>query len=137
MRATCESALGLQGINDSSLNVVRGRVTEELARERFESIYLSNRFLVVRAMSPFYRDTRLAAQQGTFLCPGNVTASFMDNLRGMSGNTQGLAKYVIPRHLHREILYQLYAANVTHSTLFPGLDGFSRMLAVYHQTAWG
>ncbi len=136
LRSSASAAFNAHGISESSMNVVRGRATQEEARERFNELFLQNKFTLVRAMSPFYRDTRLTAQQGTFICPGNVKISFMDNLNGMAPGTDGVTKYIIPRALHRDWLCQLYFANVTNSSLFPGLDGFSRMLNTFHPTAW-
>jgi hypothetical protein len=39
----------------------------------------------VKPENPCYLNERLPAQQGVFLCPGNLKASFVDNLQGMDG----------------------------------------------------
>jgi hypothetical protein len=136
LRQSAQGSLDQQGISDSSLNVARGRVSRDDAKRRFSQIYMTNKYRVVRAVSPFFRDSRLTAQQGTFLCLGDVSAPFMENLTGMGQGTDGIIKYVIKKDLFRGLLYELYAANISNATLFPGLDGYARMLNTYHPTVW-
>jgi hypothetical protein len=44
------------------------------------------------------------------------------------GNPNNLRKFLLPRSLLYDAFASLYKMNVTHSTLFPGLDGYARSL---------
>ncbi len=136
LQQSASKHLKQHGVGHSSLNVVKGRASREQAKQRFTQIYMSNKYRVVRAMSPYFRDSRLTAQQGTFLSVGDVSVTFMENLTGMNRGLDGIIKYVIPKSLFRELLYQLWATNISNATLFPGLDGYARMLNTYHPAAW-
>jgi hypothetical protein len=72
---------------------------------------------------------RLAVQQGCFLMPVALEASFMDNLGALaSGKHTSIKRIVIPVKLRDEILMHLRAMNITAEALFPGIDGFARSL---------
>lgn len=136
LRHNAVKYLEKKGVRESSLNVTMQRVSKDESKKRFCNIYMSNKYRFVRSLSPYFRDRRLTAQQGTFLCSGDVSVSFMDNLTNICGNSDGIKKYVIPKTLHKEILYNLYASNISRATLFPGLDGFAAALSVFHPTIW-
>jgi hypothetical protein len=96
---------------------------------------------------------RLAVQQGSFLFPCDITATFQENLaqtfdlstdifqRGndtkidefLEYNTNELAvvKVKLPCTFHSYALNDLRKMNVTATTLFPGLDGFARSFSLY------
>ena len=91
----------------------------------------------VSAASPAKMHERLAIQQSIFLCPGDVTASFLDNLRGMEGSAEnvrpiilsaGTRKDEIPGTPREEILLKLMHVGIDRSSLFPGLDGFAQSM---------
>jgi hypothetical protein len=92
---------------------------------------------------------RLIAQQGLFLCPLNLSESFMVNLSrglGLTGTKEppkrlsspeelqeearngSVVKIRVPHDQHRNLLFHLRRMNITDATLFPGLDGFARSL---------
>jgi len=92
---------------------------------------------------------RMIAQQGLFLCPLQISESFMGNLTkglGLTGqkepikplnSTEDLEKEAkngkvirikIPKDMHRNLLFHLRKMNITEATLFPGLDGYARSL---------
>ncbi len=84
----------------------------------------------VTPVNPYKLHQRLVVQQGLFLCPGDIRQSFEDNLQAVpeaidSGN---LRKLLIPRSALEEALVGLRHMNIGHSTLFPGIDGYSRSL---------
>jgi hypothetical protein len=85
---------------------------------------------VVFRLNPWKMNRRLIVQQSVFLVPGNVTMSFMDNLRAMGDPEDFLVE--IPLSTDREFLKEatreLLSMNMMSSTLFPGLDGFARNL---------
>ena len=85
-------------------------------------------------LSPFRLDERLRIQKGTFLIPGDVSASFMDNLCALPGHDDAgnLLKIVVPFRLRKEALERLHYMNISSTSLFPGLDGYARSLGIYH-----
>lgn len=85
-------------------------------------------------LSPFRRNERLRTQRATFLVPGEVAASFMDNLLALDGHKKrvNLIKIVIPKKLRAEAIEQMFAMNISRTSLFPGLDGYSASLGIFH-----
>lgn len=96
---------------------------------------------------PYRFNDRLVIQQGLFLCPGDITIPFEDNLaatltapysaqslRRVAGRAvpaRGkLVKLVIEdeSNLRRELLQNLHHMNMNSATLFPGLAGFAQSL---------
>jgi hypothetical protein len=81
-------------------------------------------------VNSLYLHERLAVQQGVFLCPADVTKSFMDNFSGLSDwqNPEKVVKLIIPRHCLEEAMWDLQKMNITRTSLFPDLDGFAGSL---------
>lgn len=80
---------------------------------------------------PFHSHVRLNIQQGLFLCGTRVvnSGSFEDILSKTLVNydeEQFLRKYIIPHSLKPEIINELNYMNINDSTLFPGIEGFSK-----------
>ena len=114
------------------------------------------RSLLVNHENPLWMNERLIVQQGVFLCPGDISASFQKNLcelsenipdlkpwykeEGLNGlpklnvdnvvNESNLIKIIMPmgREILLDLLDKLQRMNITEATLFPGLDGFARSL---------
>lgn len=94
--------------------------------------------------TPFNLNTRLTVQKGLFICPADPTETFVSNLEGMpgiysgyghavrAGSQKNILKFHICRDKRRGFLRSLQSMNVSADSLFPGLDGFARSLAVYH-----
>lgn len=103
---------------------------ELLAPVFFEPPYVR----VACPLNPFRLNERLRIQKGAFLVPGEITASFVDNLQELPGHdsAEHVVQLVIPRALSNEALKQLFQMNVSRTSLFPGLDGFAQALGVYH-----
>lgn len=84
----------------------------------------------VCSMNPYRLNTRLIIQQGLFLCPGDITRSFGENLESHFATQQELDKHLRVseiKHKSREALMQvLYRMNIGEASLFPGMDGFAR-----------
>lgn len=91
----------------------------------------------VIAINPFQLDERLTIQKGVFLCPGDVTRSFADNLKSLDGHDSkdNVRKFKIHASERVKLLRELYQINISRATLFPGLDGFAQSLRVYHPDA--
>jgi hypothetical protein len=84
-------------------------------------------------VNPFHLNERLVLQQGTFLVPGDVTKSFMDNFCGLcSSDTsrEHFVKVILHADLSftKEAISELHRMNINRSTLFPGIDGFANSL---------
>lgn len=74
---------------------------------------------------------RLIIQQGLFLCPLNLGATFMQNLRAGLSNDQmarHVVKLVVPNQIRPYALSRLSETNISRATLFPGLEGYIQSL---------
>jgi hypothetical protein len=81
------------------------------------------------SVSPMNLSERLAIQQGMFLCPGDITYSFEDNLSALGDLQDTLLKVVLRgKDVRKSALKHLHSMNMSSATLFPGLDGFARSL---------
>jgi hypothetical protein len=106
---------------------------------------------VVACGEPPKMNERMAAQQGMFLLPANIQRSFTENLFGSFGHNAlpppaeerlvqraediGAAgdfplvmKLTIPSSVRSEAMRDLQFMNITAATLYPGLDGFAKLL---------
>jgi FRG domain len=97
-----------------------------------EALMAAKRKPFVIPVNAFRLNPRLSVQQGAFLWCGSLAQSFEANLQSMAGwnRAKNVAKFIIPRALGQEALRQLYRANITRASLFPGLDGFAQALGV-------
>jgi hypothetical protein len=82
------------------------------------------------AVNAFQLNERLSIQQGLFLCPGDVTTSFEDNLMAGGPSAKNLVCFEISTEpqARREMLCALHRMNINNTSLFPGLDGFAGSL---------
>jgi hypothetical protein len=98
---------------------------------RLAKILLDEPFVrFVIPLNPFRLSQRLTLQRGLFLCPGDVTRTFQENLCALDGHDRGenVLKFVLPHDRREEAARELYRLNISEATLFPGLDGFARSL---------
>ena len=81
-------------------------------------------------VNPYRLHQRLVLQQGVFLCPGNIQRPFEDNLLALPGvlDSGNLRKFLLPYDVLSDAFRGLRAMNLSHATLFPGIDGFARSL---------
>jgi hypothetical protein len=86
---------------------------------------------LVFPLNPWQMNPRLILQQSLFLVPGDITRSFMDNLRAVDHPEELLEEIPLAntRAFLEEATRELLAMNMTSATLFPGLDGFAQNLA--------
>jgi len=98
----------------------------------------NNSKLLACPQNPFTLNERLTIQKGVFMCPGNVTSSFEDNLCSLPGweERENVLEMIIPERMRREALDWLYDMNISRATLFPGLDGFAQSLMVSPPKGW-
>lgn len=101
-------------------------------RESFAAVYVDRRPPVrfVSAATPRQLNDRLSIQQGVFLCPGDVSASWLDNLSVVDfGRHPDRARaFVLDRSLMPAAFEGLQRMNVTARSLLPGLDGYARSM---------
>ncbi|MFH1046610.1 MAG: FRG domain-containing protein [Candidatus Omnitrophota bacterium] len=89
----------------------------------------------VLPFNPFRLTERLSLQKGVFMCPGNINKTFEKNLKSLKGwnNKNNIVRLTL--HFNRaeiiDVRSYLYDLNITRATLFPGLEGFAKSLAVY------
>ena len=117
------------------------REKEDPRRDKtFIPLYIKNPRPFVYPENPYLLHTRLARQQGVFLCPGDVSKSFSENLKALlvgkeyeeSDESRKGSIYEIRCELCRpqrlEALNQLHRMNIDRASLFPGLDGFAKSM---------
>jgi hypothetical protein len=87
------------------------------------------------AVNAFQLNERLSVQQGVFLCPGDLTKSFEDNLIAGRPSPANLVcfEFSTDPEARAEMLGVLHRMNINKASLFPGLDGFARSL---WQASW-
>lgn len=82
-------------------------------------------------LNSYKQNVRQIYQQGTFLFPLNLEVPFEENLYATIKNDNVL-RIIVPYKWKSEIIRRLYRMNVTYSTVYPGIDGFSRSLNHLH-----
>lgn len=84
-------------------------------------------------MNPFYLDARLSTQQGVLLAPLDLSVNaetvlqLMDAPAQVCANVRRIVLHCTGDFLERA-LGELTRMNVTHTSLFPGIDGLARSL---------
>lgn len=91
---------------------------------------------IVYAVNPYWLNERLIIQQGVFLCPGDVSIPFEDNLAELlseDDSRDNFIKFVVRvgSIQKNEILRHLLHMNMSRATLFPGLGGFAESLKTW------
>lgn len=94
----------------------------------FRDVFLKGRPQIVYPVSPFRLNQRLTIQQGLFLCPGDVTKAFDENLKSMPHYEENVRRIPIASSARTDLLMAIHRANMNRATLFPGLDGFALSL---------
>ena len=86
---------------------------------------------VAYAVSPFALNQRLSIQQGVFMCPGDISVPFEQNLGTLQETfnvPRSVRKLLLPRGILGEAFDSLFRMNMHRGTLFPGIDGYSSRL---------
>jgi hypothetical protein len=105
----------------------------------------SPKWKFVKNENPLHLNERLTTQQGAFLCPADLQSSFLDNLREMNNwnEKEHLRKLCIDldKSEANRFSQRLKEMNLSHASLFPGLDGFAKSLkqqiSHYHELGLG
>lgn len=81
-------------------------------------------------VNPFILNERITAQQGVFLCPGDVSQSFDSNLTATGAPADAVQRIEIRIDVDGrcEFLRNLRRMTITRAALFPGLQGFAQSL---------
>jgi hypothetical protein len=126
----CEVAA--HAVADSVLLTRRDRRRDDRS---FRKLYLESnppkRFVFTE--NAFHLNSRLAVQQGLFLCPGDVSVPFVENLKSIleAGSPKGRlikVRFDLSVDCVRQFASQLTRMNIDSAALFPGVDGFARSL---------
>jgi len=102
----------------------------------FKELFLIEPFCpIVCPVTPDHLTQRITAQKGLFLCAGNPNITFDKNIESMGRfkEDNNIIRLIIPKERRTEYLKRLDSMNINRTTLFPGLDGFSYSLSVYHR----
>lgn len=113
---------------------VLGPANDRLERQRRADTLFKLKLppLLVMPDTPYFLNERLTAHQGAFLCTGNISKPFVENLKAMIGwdrgcNVRKLRLCFDPAERVKAVK-TLKRMNVSSTVLFPGLDGFARSL---------
>jgi len=105
----------------------------KIEKHLHEIVTRKSRKPFVVPVNPFRMSQRLTTQKGIFMCPGDITKSFEENLNSFTSleKKENIFKLLIPNSKRRKILDILINdMNIDRTTLFPGLDGFAQSLTV-------
>jgi hypothetical protein len=79
--------------------------------------------------NPMVLNHRLSLQQGVFLCPGDITRSWRDNLDALGGSdAPSISRMFVLDVQPSDAFGRLHRMNVTARSLFPGLDGYGKFI---------
>ena len=106
----------------------------------FRALFVDRRPAIrfVGTATPLILNHRLSVQQGVFLCPGDVTLSWSENLSALAGRRQRpkVRRYLMGRDTMEEAFTALASMNVTARTLLPGIDGYAKSIAHRARQLW-
>ena len=129
-----ESAKLLRGAGKPNVERME-RPPVEGDEEIVQTLFLDAPFVAAAwPINAFRLNERLRIQQGAFVIPGDISKKFMENLEALPGHDSkdNLVKIVIPLAERRLALRNLFQMGISRTSLFPGLDGFSDSLSIYH-----
>jgi hypothetical protein len=98
--------------------------------DQFERILTESPFTrFICTANPMVLNQRLSLQQGVFLCPGDVTRSWQENLDELDWSPSAAISRRLTLNLETtEAFKHLHRMNVTARSLFPGLDGYGKFI---------
>lgn len=116
-------------LNPAKLNTVLiGEDDLILPRDDFER-YVSGENLSSHAIAPIYNSPRLIAQQGQFTLQGNFSGDLKEELEfKQSCHSEILTEIEITSDLFNDITSYLHMNGINDFTIFPDLDGLSRLV---------
>ena len=102
----------------------------------FAKYFLPNTHEMLWVGEPRQMDRRLVAQSGTFVMPGVLDKSLDHIINNYGASEDLLQKLVLHQSMRSQAMQELYRMNITHSTLFPDLDGLARSMAYELEMSW-
>ena len=101
--------------------------------DSFKRLYMEKKRSFIVAENPQQLHRRLSIQRGVFIIQGNISKSMMENIKSMDDwqSEKNVVIYKLRIDIGEELkkVYEdLRLMNITHESLFPGLDGFSKSL---------
>ena len=106
----------------------------------FKKLFIDRRpaLRLVGTAIPRMLNQRLSLQQGVFLCPGDVTRTWSENLSALAGARQRprLRSFLMGRDAMEDAFRALKSMNVTARSLFPGVDGYAKSVAHRMRELW-
>jgi len=113
---------------------------EKKDSESFRRLFVDRRPAIqfVGTATPRILNRRLSIQQGVFLCPGDVTRTWSQNLSALAGARQRpkIQAFVMSRDAMEEAFAALTSMNVTARSLLPGVDGYGKSIAHRARQLW-
>jgi hypothetical protein len=99
--------------------------------ESYEKMYEKNNKFI-NFENPIRQNMRLGIQRGIFMCPGDISSTLEANLQALKGwnDPKNILKIFFNFEKKESIiaLEELRLMNITRSSLFPGLDGYSQSM---------
>lgn len=100
--------------------------------DSFVGLYMKNKFTFALWENPLLLHRRLHLQQGTFLCPGNIKVTLMENLREPRGAQESdcIKKFTYSFEACelQKAFEEFMRMDLTRESLFPGLDGLGESM---------
>jgi len=101
----------------------------------FEELFRRSQLDCVIPFDPANANQRQLIQQSVFLAAMNPEKRFIDQLAFLDYQEKPvITKLTIPSSERKVALRDLIKMNITHATLFPGIDGFARSLNLKYST---
>lgn len=138
----------LDGVeSDFSIYALNVKAIEDCNLKRFGEDYDSYkhtifspeciRDLIIYSYEPYQKNERLRTQQGVFLVPSKVNITMDEildeyNIKdGMLDGKDVTYKLTFNKENLQDYWYKLKQMNITHETIYPGLEGFCRSLKLH------
>lgn len=139
--------LSPQGMPELNRAMINPRTNDNL-----EKYFLSNEYPVIWFGEPDEMDSRLVAQSGLFVIPGQLHLSIEHLLqryqathdtnlgieRDQSPESQHnlLVQLILKKEMRQESIRELYRMNITHASLWPDLDGLAQSMNQELEIIW-
>ena len=106
------------------------------AKGNFAKYFLPNAHELLWVGEPRQMDRRLVAQSGTFVVPGVLNKTLDQIIDNYQADQSLIKKIILSQSMRFTAMQALYRMNITHSTLFPDLDGLARSMAYELEMTW-
>jgi hypothetical protein len=112
-------------------DLFRKRFDKTVKEESFKPLYMEKKGSFIVAENPHQLHERLSIQKGVFIIQGDITKKLMQNIELMNDwqSEENVIIYKLKIDTGEELkkIYEdLRLMNITHESLFPGLQGFGK-----------